>query len=188
MKIILGSKSPWRKKVLEDAGYSFEVMNADIDEKAIRSDDYTKLPILVARAKAAALLGKIHEPSLLITSDQVCVCNNELREKPESKEQAREYLRSYATYPAQTNTSVVVTNTATMKRAEGVDIAKTYFKPIPEDVIEKIIEEGSIMHTAGGFMTESPLFEPYIDHIQGSGDSVIGLPLHLVEELIKSVA
>ena len=36
MKIILGSGSKWRKIILEKAGYDFEVMTADIDEKAIR--------------------------------------------------------------------------------------------------------------------------------------------------------
>lgn len=41
MKIILGSKSPSRKLVLERAGFQFEVLSADIDEKAIRSNKKT---------------------------------------------------------------------------------------------------------------------------------------------------
>lgn len=188
MKIILGSKSFGRRKVLEDAGYIFEIMTADIDEKAIRSEDYVQLPMLLAHAKAKALLVRINDPAILITSDQIVVCNNELREKPESKEQAKEYLRSYGTYPAQTYTSVVVTNTSTKKQEESLDIVKIFFKPIPENIINSVVEEGKVMHTAGGFMTEHPLLEPYIDHIEGSGDSVLGLPLKLTERLIRAVA
>lgn len=188
MKIILGSKSPWRKKVLEDAGYSFDVMTADIDEKAIRSEDYKQLPILIARAKAKALIGRIQEPAILITSDQIVVCNNELREKPESKEQAKEYLQSYGTYPPQTYTSMVVTNTVTKRQEEALDIVKIFFKPIPEKVIDAVIEEGKVMHTSGGFMTEHPLLEPYIECIEGSADSVLGLPLKLTEKLIRVVS
>lgn len=187
MKIILGSKSAGRRQVLEKAGYKFEVMTADIDEKATRSDDYEKLPLILAHAKADALLEKIKEPAILITSDQVVVCNGELREKPETEEEARRFLESYAMYPAQTNTAVVVTNTVTGKRAEGVDIAKAYFKPIPEAVIDKLIEEGKVMHAAGGYIIEDPLCKPYVERIEGERDSITGLPLKLTEKLMEEV-
>ena len=35
MRIVLGSQSKWRRKLLEDAGVVFECMAADIDEKAV---------------------------------------------------------------------------------------------------------------------------------------------------------
>src|SRR5688500_1249444 len=103
MKLILGSKSHGRKTVLERVGYEFEVMAADIDEKLIRSDDLELLPMLLARAKAEALLKKINEPVILVTADQVVIYKGELREKPESEEQAREYLASYGDSLIQTN-------------------------------------------------------------------------------------
>lgn len=187
MKIILGSRSFGRKQILERAEYRFEVIPADIDEKAIRSKDYEELPLLLARAKAHVLLEKIRDPSLLITSDQIVVCNNQLREKPESEDQAREYLKSYAHFPAQTNTAVVVTNTATGAQAEGLDIAKVFFNPIPDKVIDELIFKTKLMHTAGGFIVEDPLFSPYIHHIEGEKDSITGLPLILTQKLISQV-
>ena len=39
MKIVLGSASKQRRTILERKGWSFEVMPADIDEKAIRHGD-----------------------------------------------------------------------------------------------------------------------------------------------------
>ena len=43
LRIILGSASPARKKILQEMGYEFDVLPAGIDEKAIRSDDPRKL-------------------------------------------------------------------------------------------------------------------------------------------------
>src|ERR1041385_5046735 len=109
--IILGSKSPGRKSVLEHAGYEFEVMVSNINEKAIRSDDYKQLPLLLARAKATVLVPKIKKPAILITSDQVVIYKGELREKPADENQAREYLKSYGGDSAAiTHTAVVVIN------------------------------------------------------------------------------
>lgn len=188
MKIILGSKSFGRRQVLEKAGYTFSIMPANIDEKAIRSDNFEELPMLLARAKAEKLMSKINEPAILITSDQVVVHNGELREQPKSEQVARKYLASYGKHPAQTHTAVVVTNTATGKQAEGLNRAKLFFKKIPSEVIEQLIEEGKVLHTAGGFIAEHPLLAPYIDRIEGTVDSITGLPLQLTEKLMEEVA
>ena len=187
MKIILGSQSEDRKKIMERWGWDFEVMSADIDEKAIRDRDPKKLTLLLANAKADKIIPKINQSSLLITSDQVVLCNGKIREKPETAAQAREYLESYKEYPAQTITSVVVTNTETGQRVEGVDVAKVYIKQIPAKVVDEFIKSGVPFHTAGGFRIEDPILSPYVDHIEGEIDSVMGLPKKLTENLVKKV-
>ncbi len=188
MELILGSQSTSRKLAFEEAGFEFSVMSADIDEKAIRDDNFVRLPERIAIAKAEALLPRIDRAAILITADQVVVCNGELREKPESEQQARDYLRSYDKYPAQTNSAVVATNTETGKMAGGVDIALTFFRSIPDEVIEQGIRENIVMNTAGAFLIEHELLKPYIDRIDGSPDSVMGLPLELTTLLIERVS
>ncbi len=188
MKIILGSQSKWRKGILEGMGYKFDVMSPDIDEKAIRDDDPNELTLKLARAKAEALLPRIKDEVILITSDQVVVCNGEVREKPESEEQAREYLKSYAKYPIETVTAVFAINTKTGKRAEGVDVVSLHFAPIPEDVIEKLISSGDIFTCAGGFSLEIAVLENLLGQIDGERESVIGMPKTLTERLIKEVS
>jgi septum formation protein len=188
MKIILGSQSKGRQYVLKQAGYDFEVMPADIDEKQIRSTNYEELPLLIAREKAKKLMESISEEVILITSDQIVVCDGELREKPENEEEAFRFLKSYGEFPARTIAGVVVTNTRTKKSAEGLDMTTTYFKPIPDEAIKQMIQEDLVMHGAGAFIFQDPLLQPYIDHYQGAIDSIIGLPLQLTERLIREVS
>ncbi len=53
------------------------------------------------------------EEALVITSDQVIVYAGQVREKPEDEAQCREFLRSYASHPAEAIVGVAVTNTKT---------------------------------------------------------------------------
>jgi len=71
------------------------------------------MTVMIAKAKAAALLPKITTPSILICSDQVIRCNGEIREKPESEAQARQFLETYRTHPPECINGVVVYNTLT---------------------------------------------------------------------------
>ena len=162
MKIILGSKSQGRQDVLRYAGYDFEVITADIDEKQIRDEDPEKLVLALAHAKADAILPQIKEPAILITADQVVVCNGIILEKPQDADEARRRIRDYAMYPMETVSSIVVINTQTGKRAEGVDVAKVYFKSIPEEVIEEAIKIGRIMHCSGAMRCEDKPFSDYV--------------------------
>ncbi len=187
MQVILGSQSKGRRSVLESMGYSFTTMSPDIDEKAIRFEDPEKLTLTLAHAKADSLLPKIQTPSILITSDQVVVCNREIREKPESEEEARKFLISYVQHPAETVTAVIVVNTENNKRLEGVDRAKVWFQPIPDDVIGALIKKGTVFLLAGGFTIEDPQLEKYIMRIEGERESIIGLPKALTERLIREI-
>lgn len=187
MKIILGSQSHSRRKVLAKMGYEFEIMPADIDEKAIRFDDPVKLTLALARAKADAILPRIKEAAILITSDQVVVCNKKILEKPSNESEAREYLEMYAKYPAKTVTSVVVANTATSTQADGTDIARIWFSSMPEDIVSRYIAIKDPFFHSGAFDHEHPILSPYVSRIEGEPESISGLPKHLTEELIQRV-
>jgi len=167
-------------------GYAFAVMPAHIDEQAIRAEDPGALTLALAHAKADALLPQIHEPALLITSDQVVVWQGKIREKPAHAEEARAFLRGYADGPAETVTAVVVTNTATGVRQQGVDVATVWFRRIPEEVIEQVIAREEVFAHAGGFSITDPLLEAYIERVDGTTDSVIGLPTALTRRLIRA--
>ena len=184
MKLILGSSSKYRKEVLQKAGYVFEVMSPDLDEKLIQTDDLYKRPVILARAKAENLLPKITEQAFLVTLDIVVVADGKLYEKPESDEEARTMLRQYrAGLVPETVCAMVVTNTETGEQFEGVDHAKVYFKHYSDEFVEYLIREGDMLSRAGGFSIQ--LMGDYIEKVEGTEESIIGLPLHLLEKLLK---
>jgi len=187
MRIILGSQSAGRRRILEKMGYEFEVLPSYIDEKQIRFDDPVKLTLALATAKAEALLPKIKndEGVILITSDQVVVCNGKILEKPADEKEAREYMDMYARYPAETVTSVVVINTLSGKRAEGTDIAKVWIDPMPQEIIDAYIATKDPFLHAGGFDQDYPIIASFVNRIEGESESVTGMPKKLTDELIK---
>ncbi|TSC78526.1 MAG: hypothetical protein G01um101433_191 [Parcubacteria group bacterium Gr01-1014_33] len=123
-------------------GYEFEVMPSGIDEKAIRSENPRKLVLMLAYAKAEALLPKIQEPAILITSDQVVLCDGKIHEEPQNEKEAREYLQNLGLSLVEAVTGVVATNTFAKKQVEAVDVCRIVFSEIPEEVIEEYIQSG----------------------------------------------
>ncbi|OIT36426.1 PREDICTED: maf-like protein DDB_G0281937 isoform X1 [Nicotiana attenuata] len=222
-KLILGSSSTARRKILADMGYQFTTMSADIDEKAIRKEKPEDLVMALAEAKADAIISKFRntenlekdsnptllvaadtaeaiiprvsigesegdaEPTLLITCDQVVVYEGMVREKPSSEAEARQFMKDYANGHAATVSSVLVTNLVTGCRRGEWDKVEIYFHDIPDQVIDKLIEEGIVLYAAGGLIIEHPLILPCIKEVVGSTDSVMGLPKALTERLIKEV-
>uniref|UniRef100_A0A1D1YGV2 Maf-like protein DDB_G0281937 n=1 Tax=Anthurium amnicola TaxID=1678845 RepID=A0A1D1YGV2_9ARAE len=179
-KIILGSKSVARGNILADMGYQFTVMTADIDEKEIRRENPEELVIILAEAKADAIISKLNvtdykekaaEPTLLITSDTVVVHQGIIREKPSSKEEAWEFLKGYSGGHVSTVGSVIVTNLKTGVRKGGWDKAE--------------IREGVVFNAAGGLLLEHQLTLPFVESVVGAADSVMGLPKALTEKLIN---
>lgn len=173
--------------MLEEMGLEFEVMSADIDEKAIRRSDPKELVMALAKAKAEALKTRISEPAILITSDQVAVCEGSIREKPETEREAIEFLESYKDYPVETVTAVAVTNLATGKQLGEVDVAKVFFHHFLEKEIDELIAGGQVFHLAGGFDIDGEPWESHVKSIEGARDSIIGLPKDITTRLIREV-
>jgi septum formation protein len=180
MKIILGSSSKYRKALLQEHGYEVEVISPDINEEAIRSDNYYELPLLLARAKATALLPKVSTSSIMVTADVVVICRGDLYEKPKNAKEARSFLETYSGGPpAEVIAALVVNNTANGKQAEGVDMTSVHFNFIPLKAIDSFIKEGDPFTKAGGFGIQSPILQPYIKEIRGSRESIMGMPMQL---------
>ena len=187
MRIILGSQSEARARVLKKMGYDFEVMVPNIDEKAIRISDPTKLVRFLAIAKADAILSRVwNQKGLLITADQVVVCDGTVLEKPENEDDVRRYFALYRIFPAQTVTSVVVTDIASKVRYHGVDLATIEFQLIPREVLGWYIATGDPYKHAGGFDHEHIIIGPYVRSIEGEGDSISGLSRTMTEGLLRT--
>jgi septum formation protein len=73
--------------------------------------------------------------AIIITADQIVLYNGVVREKPQDKKQAHEFLLSYANKSAQTVSAIVVHNTATEMTSGEVEIASVKFNDIPGSFI-----------------------------------------------------
>ncbi|KAL8459008.1 hypothetical protein ACS0TY_036475 [Phlomoides rotata] len=162
-----------------------------IKNEASREND-VKPTVVIAADTAETVPPKHHgkedgEPTLLITCDQVVVYEGMIREKPSSEEEARLFIKGYSGGHAATVSSVLVTNLSTGLRKGGWDKVEIYFHDIPEEIIDKLIEEGMVLNVAGGLIIEHPLVLPYVKEVVGGTDSVMGLPMGLTRRLMEEV-
>jgi len=180
-------------ELCEEVGFKYDVLTADIDEKAIRREDPAELVTVLAQAKADAIQGKMapaekekDENALLITCDQVVVHEGKILEKPEDAAEARRFIEGYARAPCSTVGSIAVTQLASGKVAQEVDRADIHFTPIPAATIDALIAEGEVFWCAGGLMVEHDLVTPHVTRIDGTMDGVMGLPKLKVLQLIST--
>jgi len=78
-----------------------------------------------------------------------------------------------------------VSNTLTGQTAEGVAVAKQYFKTIPRDRADALVQKGTIMYCAGGFAIEE--MEDLLLKREGERETVMGLPAELTRKLLSEV-
>ena len=182
-------------------GFAYEVLTADIDERAIRVPNPHDLVLRLAHAKADAILEKLQSgkqlvnssnspatKGYLITCDQVVTHEGRILEKPADAEEALEFIAGYGRAPASTVGSTVCTDLQTGRRWEGVDVATIRFSPIPKETAEALVAEGEVMWCAGGLMIEHPLVQPFITSMEGGQDAVMGLSKARVLTLLSDAA
>ena len=73
------------------------------------------------------------------------------------------------------------------KQASEVVKATIYFREISTDTIMNVIRRGEIYTSAGGFRIEDEDLNPLVKHIDGTVDSVLGMPLDASVRIIQAV-
>lgn len=172
---------------MEDVGFDFEIVTADIDEEKIRTSDYKQLPLLIARGKMEAVKKKVSGDAIILCADTVVVCNGELREKPKSDDQMREWLKSYEKYPVTVYSSVVAENTCTGVVRETIETGVITWKPIPNNVIEALVADEYVHGGSGGFIFDDPRIKPYAELVEGSSGIIMGLSAETAKKFIKEL-
>lgn len=195
--VVLGTSSKWRQSLFRERfpDIEFSAKSADIDEKAINGGyaerdvaDPSELTLAIAHAKASAIVPSLGAHTLLITFDQVLLHGGRIREKPRDESECREYLHSYEHEPVKTISAVVVVNSDSQQRFQGVDMATQRLRKLPEEVVDSVIKKGDVLFSAGGITVEDPLLEPYLAEREGTLDSIMGMPVALVKSLLTQAA
>lgn len=190
-RLVLGSKSWSRRTLLQELNVpEFEIQVADIDERAISAPTPQELVLQIGIAKARALSDRVKVSdddgtTLLVCGDSVVTHGGSVLGKPRDVSHARSILRSYATAPATTVSSIVVLDIRRGVYWAGVGEAEVYFRAMPDEVIEEMIETGGAMESAGALRIEHPKVKMYTECIIGERSAVMGFPLSLAERLLQ---
>ena len=183
MRIILASKSPRRKEILENLGVKFEIMVADADE----SSDITDPELLVqalAKKKGRAVLEKLEDPSdcLLIACDTLVYAEGELLGKPRNKEDAVRMMRLLSG-----RSHAVVSGLYLFCEGREVGVAavtRVTFDELTEDEIEDYVNTAEPYDKAGGYAVQGKACV-FVSGLEGDYFNVVGLPVNLLYRTLK---
>ena len=184
-KWILGSSSKWRRELFVEHFQSNIFAVADIDEKGIRHPKAEIMTQMIARAKAEEIVRKektkgLLEDNLLVCCDQVIRFQGEIREKPETRDECRQFLRSYQQHPNEfiecINGICVYFNGRFLSH---YGISKLTFQNLTDTKIEELIKLDDLMTCAGGFT----VCHMDIKDQRGNINGIEGFPIKMVREL-----
>ncbi|MCR9136935.1 MAG: Maf-like protein [Alphaproteobacteria bacterium] len=188
-KIILASSSPFRRTLLENAGLTFSVQAANIDERAaeapLLAGDVGPQDIALVLAEAKAGVVSDTDPdALIIGADQTLSLGDELLHKPADMDAARKHLLKLSGRTHQLNSAVVlVQNGRTLWR--HVDSADLTMRDLNPGFIGRYLSAvgDKALLSVGAYQLEGRGIQLF-DTIKGDYFTIIGLPiLPLLDEL-----
>ena len=186
-QFILASASPRRKLLLEQAGYSFEIIPSEVDESAFATDGVTSEEHTMQLALAKAMdVARKYPDRLVMGSDTVVDLNGQIIGKPRDAGHAEEITRALFSEP-----HLVITGVAIICIAENIEIVRAavttvYPRRLSEEQILGHIENGDWEGKAGAYGIQETGDE-FVERIEGSFTNVIGLPMEMVDELFGAI-
>jgi septum formation protein len=181
-RLVLASASPFRRRMLEAAGLSFEVVAADVDEAAIKREllasgsTPSAIAEALAVAKARAVASGVPE-ALVIGADQVLALGPELFSKPRNISEAREQLQRLRgkTHQLHTAAALVTGGKAVWTH---VEIASLTMRAFSDAFLAGYLRQvgDRACHTVGAYEIEGPGVQLF-ERIEGDTFTIIGLPL-----------
>lgn len=176
MSLYLASTSPRRRELLEQLGLPFAALDIAIDESRRPQEPVASYVERMAKEKAEAGLLMLADAAdaLVLAADTVVALEDELLEKPSSREQAAAMLRRLSGRP-----HVVMTAFA-LKTADSIRVQRVsttvFFRNVLEREIDWYWQTGEQQDKAGGYAIQGKggLF---VSSIAGSYTNVVGLPM-----------
>ena len=190
MKLILASASPARAAMLKNAGLTFEVEPANIDEAALRDHMRNEgLPIseiaaTLAEYKAMSI-SKDHPETIVIGADQLLVQGHEIYEKPKNIVQAAEQLQKLCgqTHELISAVALVLDGNCIWRSSDAARLTMREFTPyFLEDYINR--EGEALLGCVGAYRLEG-LGAHLFSKIEGDYFTILGLPLLPLLEVLR---
>jgi septum formation protein len=182
-KIILGSASPRRKYLLEQAGFNVSVHPLDVDERFSKDIPLSQVALFLAQKKSNAYLEPIPVDSILLTADSTVLLENQILGKPENFDEAISYIMQLSGKVHQVITGVVLRDS--IQYVEFQCLTLVEFAPVELDEANFYVRQYQPFDKAGGYGLQEWIGLCKVKSIQGTYSNVMGLPIHEVYEKIK---
>lgn len=182
-KIILASSSPRRKELLELHKFDFTIDFQEIEEVL---DESLALPLRLEKLayQKALPMAEIYPNDIIIGADTMVCIDDKMLGKASNRQVAFEMLKSLSN-----KTQIVYSAVAIIDNGKVTtfhDATKVVFKELSNQVINDYLDCGEWVGKAGAYAIQG-VGKCLVESVEGDLETVIGLPVRLIEEYMKKV-
>lgn len=181
--IVLASSSPRRKKLLEEAGYSFSIDPSNFDESKVSKADPREMVKTLSLEKAREV-AKRHKAAIIIGADTTVILDGQLFEKPEDEKDAKRMLTLLSGKIHTVITGISVINTESNQEIIAIEESKVFFKKLTEQQIDEYIQAGEVMDKAGAYAIQEGLSQYFVEKTEGDYTNIVGLPMKRLGKIL----
>lgn len=182
-KIILASRSKARRKLLEQTGLKFDVVEPRAKESRSLRGTCAKLVIDNALAKAEDASRKF-DSGVVIAADTVVLVGKKIIGKPKNLRDAYRTLKLLSKKPQWVYSGIAVMDIDARKTFTDYEKTKVYMYPLADSQIKNYFRKVSPLDKAGSFDIQG-LGGIFIDRIEGCFYNVVGLPLAKLARILR---
>ena len=190
MKIILASKSGVRKKILDKYKIDNEVIISNVDEDEIKESLLAEgaNPLLISKNLAEIKSNKVSSKNpdrLVLGADSVISLNEELINKPKSREEAFKILKKLNNSKHYLISSVCISKNCSMIW-NHTDSSELKMKNLTDKKLSVYLDkiETNILLSYGVYQIEADGLELF-EYVKGDKDSIMGLPIKYIINYIE---
>lgn len=183
--VILASKSPRRKELLQMLDIPFEIKVKDgINESYPADLPAIEVPGFLSRLKGNAYAEDIKENEMVITADTIVILDGQIFGKPHDKKEAIDMLM---TLQDRTHTVASGVCIATKEKTVSFTVCTSVtFAAISREEATWYVEKFNPLDKAGAYGIQEWIGCAAVAGIDGSFYNVMGLPVHQLYNVLKN--
>ncbi|MGL4642458.1 MAG: Maf family protein [Cetobacterium sp.] len=179
--MILASKSPRRKEILNQLGFQLEIKTKDIEEVSEKENVVDQIKDI--SWKKVIAVAEENRDEYVVGADTVVEIDGVILGKPRTEEEAKNMLRSLSGRDHRVITAYSIVNLAKNIDITNAVESRVYFKSISEEEIKWYVESREPMDKAGAYGIQG-LGSIFVDKIDGDFFAIMGFPInHFIKTL-----